>query len=71
MLGDWIVARHHLNGLVAEGDPAIGVLAVRWSEQRRPFRVVVEPSDRVDVSFTPFRRSITVGRPCGSLRVVT
>jgi hypothetical protein len=26
MLGDWIVARHHLTGLVAEGDPAIGVL---------------------------------------------
>ena len=26
MLRDWIVARHHLTGLVAEGDLAIGVL---------------------------------------------
>ena len=35
MLGDWIVARHHLTGLVAEGDPRLGFWAISASYNRR------------------------------------
>ena len=70
------VVRHALHArlvdlldLVARMRQARGQLAV-VGEHQQPFRVVVEPPDRIDVLLHGLMRSITVGRPSGSLRVV-